>query len=101
VQLAYLGCAAGAPCPSAVEASPLTHVDASDSPFFVAHSTGEIIPLAQSDVFVGALRAAGVDAEFVVVQGDRHSIAMLDDALWQRILDFLTERLAPPAGGTT
>ena len=33
VQLAYLGCIAGAPCPAAVEASPISHIDASDPPF--------------------------------------------------------------------
>ena len=33
VQLAYLGCVAGAPCPAAVEASPISHIDASDPPF--------------------------------------------------------------------
>jgi acetyl esterase len=100
VQLAYLGCAAAANCPAAVEASPLTHVDPSDPPFFIAHSTHEIIPLAQSAALVGALRQAGVETEFVTVDGDRHSIAMLDAELEQRIVDFLTLALAPPAGGT-
>ena len=99
VQLAYLGCATDADCPAALEASPLSHIDPTDPPFFVAHSTSELIPLEQSAIFVGALRAADVSVEFVTVDGTLHSIAMLDDELDQRILDFLTAALAPPGGG--
>ncbi|AYF97697.1 alpha/beta hydrolase [Protaetiibacter intestinalis] len=95
VQLAYLGCATEDACPAAVAASADTWVDASDPPFFVAHSTDEMIPLGQAKLFVRALRDAGVDTTFVTVTGTLHSIAMLDAGLKQRILDFYARTLAP------
>jgi dipeptidyl aminopeptidase/acylaminoacyl peptidase len=40
-----------------------------------------------------ALRKAGVDTTYVTVKGTRHSIAMLDDELRSRIVDFLHAHL--------
>ncbi len=96
IQLAYLGCAVATPCPAAIEASPISHIDASDPPFFIAHSTAELIPFSQAESFARNLKAAGVEVELVAVEGSLHSIAMLDDALDQRILDFLAAALAAP-----
>jgi acetyl esterase/lipase len=96
VQLAYLGCATQEDCPPAVAASPFYAIDASDPPFFVAHSTAEMIPLAQSEIFVAGLRAAGVSVEFVTVEGTLHSIAMLDDDLKARIVDFFDRTIGVP-----
>lgn len=95
VQASYLGCVAGVACPAAPGASPNTWVDASDPPFFVAHSTDEMIPLEQARILVRALRGAGVDTTFVEVEGRLHSLAMVDDDLKQRILDFFARTLAP------
>lgn len=95
VQLSYLGCADGAACPNAAAASPNTWVDDTDPPFFVAHSTDEMIPLAQAELFVRALRDAGVDTTFVTATGTLHSIAMIDASLKERILDFYARTLAP------
>jgi len=95
VQLAYLDCATEDDCPAAVAASPSTWVDETDPPFFVAHSTDELIPLGQARLFVRALRDAGVDTTFVTVEGRLHSIAMIDDGLKARILDFFARTLAP------
>jgi acetyl esterase/lipase len=97
IQLAYLGCSSTKDCPAAVEASPFSQIDASDPPFFVAHSTSEKIPLAQADLFVAGLRTAGVPTEFVTVQGALHSIAMLDADLKTRILDFFDGTIGTPA----
>ena len=94
VQLEYLGCAAWDACPNADKASPGSYADASDPPFFVAHSIDEYIPLAQSERFVETLRDAGVDVEFVTVEGTAHSIAMLDDDMQGRILNFYARTLA-------
>lgn len=93
VQLQYLGCASFADCPAAAAASPVTLVDDSDPPFFVAHSIDEFIPLSQSEQFVETLRAAGVDTTFVTVEGTLHSIAMLDDEMRQRIIAFFRARI--------
>jgi acetyl esterase/lipase len=96
VQLAYLGCVTEEDCPAAVEASPFYAIDASDPPFFVAHSTAEMIPLAQSEILVAGLRAAGVSVEFVTVEGTLHSIAMLDEDLKSRIVDFFDRTIGVP-----
>ncbi|WP_309713427.1 alpha/beta hydrolase [Pseudolysinimonas sp.] len=96
--LEYLGCTTFADCPSAEPASPSTHIDESDPPFFIAHSTTEKIPLAQSERFVEDLRAAGIDVEFLVADGTLHSIALLDDDLKSRILAFFDRTLG---GGAT
>ncbi|HWM32985.1 MAG TPA: alpha/beta hydrolase [Pseudolysinimonas sp.] len=96
VQLAYLGCQSEQDCPAAVPASPFYAIDASDPPFFVAHSTVEKIPLAQAEMLVAGLRAAGVPVEFVTVEGALHSIAMLDPDLKSRIVDFFDARIGTP-----
>jgi acetyl esterase len=97
VQRAYLGCAAQDDCPAAIAASPLYTIDPSDPPFFVAHSTAEKIPLGQAELFVSALRAAGVATEFVTVEGTLHSIAMLDADLKARIIEFFDGTIGLPA----
>lgn len=95
VQLEYLGCESYSDCGVAREASPIYAVDGTDPPFFIAHSAGERIPIEQSDAFVAALRGAGVDTAYVEVDGELHSIAMLDDELRERITQWLRTRLAP------
>ncbi len=95
VQLDYLGCASYDDCPAAALASANTRVDPTDPPFLVVHSTDEMIPLGQARLFVRALRDAGVDTTYVTVEGRLHSIAMIDDELKQRILDFFARTLAP------
>jgi acetyl esterase len=97
LQREYLGCATFADCPTAVSASPSSHIDDTDPPFFIAHSTTEKIPLAQSERFVEDLRAAGIDVEFLVADGTLHSIALLDDDLKSRILAFYARTLGLPA----
>ena len=96
LQLEYLGCTSYADCPTAEPASPNYQVDASDPPFFIAHSTVEKIPLAQSDRFVEDLRDAGIDVEYLVADGTLHSIALLDDDLKRRVVAFFTRTLGPP-----
>jgi len=101
LQLEYLGCATFQSCAIAEDASPNFQVDPSDPPFFVAHSTTEKIPLAQSERFVEDLRGAGIDVEFLVADGTLHSIALLDDDLKSRILAFYARTLGPGFVPTT
>jgi acetyl esterase len=96
VQLEYLGCKSEKKCPAAIEASPFYAIDSTDPPFFIGHSTAERIPLAQSEIFVAGLRAAGVSVDFVTVEGTLHSIAMLDADLKKRIVDFFDETIGTP-----
>lgn len=56
------------------EASPVTHVDATAPPFYLANSTREMIPVAQAREMAAALRAQGVEAQLDVVPGDEHSM---------------------------
>jgi len=93
VQLAYVGCTGFTDCDATAAASPVTLVDPSDPPFFVGHSVDEFIPIAQSDEFVTALRAAGISTTYVTVEGSLHSIAMLDDDMMQRIISFFDDAL--------
>jgi acetyl esterase/lipase len=98
VQLAYLGCATQSDCPAARSASPVYAIDETDPPFFVAHSTDELIPLAQSERLVAELREAGIDVDFVTVEGRLHSIAMLDAEVKSRIVAFFDRTLGRPVG---
>jgi acetyl esterase len=93
--LEFLGCRDYENCPSAALASPAGQIDPSDPPFFVAHSTEEFIPIAQSDAFVAALRDAGVDTTYVTLEGRLHAASMLDDAMLQRVLTFFDDKLGP------
>ena len=96
VQLEFLGCTTWDDCPAAEKASPALYIDDSDPPFFIGHSIDEFIPLAQSEDFVEALRDGGVDVTFITVEGTAHSIAMLDEDMQARILEFYRVALAPP-----
>lgn len=87
-QLSYLACPSYAECPQADDASPRYSITPDDPPFFVAHSTTEMIPIEQADLFVADLREAGVEVEYVVAEGNLHSIALLDAQLKARILAF-------------
>lgn len=95
VVLDYLGCEKLLDCRAATQASPATYADATDPPFFVAHSTDEFIPVSQAEPFVARLREVGVDVDFIAVEGTLHSIAMLDEAMQERILVFLGQALKP------
>ncbi len=99
--LSYLGCASYATCPQAAAASPIDNVDSSDPPFFIAHSTDELIPLAQSVALVDRLRAARVPVTFVEVPGTLHSISMLNDSLRARIIDFFRSVLVHHAAASS
>jgi acetyl esterase len=99
VQLQYLGCGNLADCPRALTASPLYDVDATDPPFFVAHSFDERIPIEQSEIFVEELRDAGIDTTFVTVDGTLHSIAMLNSEMRDRIADFFASELVTEVPG--
>jgi len=93
VELDYLGCTSWKGCTQGQEASPVYQVDPSDSPFFIGHSTDERIPLEQSRVLASVLRARGVPVTLVTPEGTAHSIAMLNDELRDRIIDFYRENL--------
>lgn len=96
VQLTYLGCADFAACQAASAASPVTLVDETDPPFFVAHSRGDFIPIAQSDSLVAALRAVAVATTYIAVEGSMHSIGLLDEEMMTRVIEFFNANLSTP-----
>jgi acetyl esterase/lipase len=93
VQLDYLGCASYDDCDAARDASPPYHVDPSDPPFFLVHSTDEFIPIEQAEDFVGRLEAASVAVTYVRVEGTGHALDVLDAALRARIAAWLHDAL--------
>ena len=74
----YLGCSP-LRCPDVyVDASPVTHVDATDAPTFLANGTEESVALQQPRSMVAALTSNGVEARLVEVPGQFHSVAYED-----------------------
>ncbi|MEX2025784.1 MAG: alpha/beta hydrolase [Pirellulaceae bacterium] len=60
---------------AAREASPVTYVTKDDPPFLVVHGTADrTVPYAQGERFYEKLKAAGVDATFVKLDGGGHGI---------------------------
>ncbi len=94
-QLDYLGCSTFTDCATAAAASPITLVDSTDPPFFVAHAVDEFLPIAQSEALVAALREAGVPTTYVAVDGSRHALELLDSDLKSRIVAFFRDTLGP------
>ncbi|MCX6645424.1 MAG: alpha/beta hydrolase [bacterium] len=61
------------PLPNAREASPITYVDPGDPPVFIVHGLNDdVVPIIQSEALYEALIEAGVDVEFIKVEGLDH-----------------------------
>lgn len=83
-------------CPDRLaQSSPVTHVDRSDAPLYLIHSTDEMVPLSQAEVMASKLQAAGVDHRLDVLPGNRHALDFRDDA-WNPTLAFLETHLEGP-----
>ena len=73
----FLGCHGAACARPLRDASPLTHVDASDAPMLLANSTHEVIPLSQVTEMAGALREAHVPVRLIEIPGSAHGVYYL------------------------
>jgi dipeptidyl aminopeptidase/acylaminoacyl peptidase len=63
------------------DASPLSWIDARTAPFLVVHGApDDVVPVAQSRRLVAALRAAGVEVEYVELPDAGHG-----DLTWSRV----------------
>jgi acetyl esterase len=81
-------------CPDLLaHSSPVTHVDGTDAPLYLASSTEELVPLSQSQAMAERLGAAGVDHRLDVYPGNRHALDFRADA-WAPTLAFLEKHLA-------
>ncbi len=89
------GCSVDTCADKLVEASPVSHVDRTDAPLYLIHSTEELVPLSQSETLAERLRAAGVHHRLDVLPGRRHALDFRDDA-WAPTLAFLEQHLTVP-----
>lgn len=76
IQAAF-GVSGGTPGdPTLAKASPVTYASPGDAPFLLVHGTDdELVPYSQAVALSSRLRAAGVPAELVTVQGGTHGLA--------------------------
>lgn len=92
--LDYLGCTDLNNCPQAADASPITHVDATDPPFLLLHSRNERIPVEQAQAMAGALTEVGADPELLIEPGHAHAVRLLSDhSVQDAVLAFLDRTL--------
>ena len=81
-----------------VERSPITHLDKVRCPMLVVQGTNDPrVPKEESDQVVERLRARGVPVEYMVFEDEGHGFTKRSnsDKAHARIVDFLTEQLAP------
>jgi acetyl esterase len=74
------------------DASPITHVDGSDAPAFLANSLDEIIPEANATSMAAKLRSASVPVTVRLLPGRLHATAYADD-VWNDTLAFFDRHL--------
>jgi len=79
------------------QASPLSYAPGSTTPFFVCHGDqDDLVPVAQSDRFVAAVRTAEAPVEFVRVPGAGHDLERHSEDILARALRFLDTHLKQP-----
>lgn len=88
----FVGCPPAA-CPDTyAQASPITHVDKTDSPMLIVNSTTELVPQTQADAMKAALDEAGVANEEIILPGTAHSRAYANQ-VWDQTVTFLENYL--------
>ena len=88
----FLGCLPDA-CPETyAAASPVTHVDKTDSPTLIVNSTNELVPQSQADTMKAALDKAGVANQAIILPGRAHSRAY-SNQVWDQTVTFLENYL--------
>jgi outer membrane protein assembly factor BamB len=89
----YVGCTLSACRSSWVAASPITFVDSSAAPMYIANSQNEkATPVAQATEMADALAGAGVPYELNILSGSRHARAYESD-VWADSIGFLSQYL--------
>ncbi len=74
-------------------ANPVNYVTSDDPPFLILHGENDrVVPVQQSEILFEALRAAGVPANFFVVQGASHGWKKIPP-LESAIMRFFEEQL--------
>ena len=81
----------------AARANPVTYVTKDDPPFLIMHGDKDpLVPLNQSELLADALKKAGVEVTFHVVQGAGHGFGGQTNVALVR--DFFGRHLHPSAG---
>jgi acetyl esterase len=91
----FVGCtrADESACAAALgEASPVTHLDPSDPPLFIANGTAEPIPFDQAVIMARAAEEAGVEADIWTIEGNLHGFSYVREAL-PPTLTFVTNAI--------
>ena len=95
-----LGCTLAA-CPQKyADASPITHVDGTDSPLFLVNSDNELVPKSQAVTMATRIEDKGAVTQLQILPGTRHALDYRDD-VWPQTELFLDKYLATGHNGTS
>ena len=83
----------------AMKASSLGHIDGSEPPFLVMHGSGDtLVSPMQSAHLYEALKNAGVDVEYVLLEGAGHGdLPWFQKPVINRVVTFFEQKLGSPA----
>lgn len=83
----------------AMKASSLGHIDGSEPPFLVLHGSGDtLVSPMQSAHLYEALKTAGVDAEYVLLEGAGHGdLPWFQKPVIERVVKFFEQKLGSPS----
>lgn len=90
--LNYLDCSSIRTCDGS-DASPVTHVDPSDPATLLVGSENDLVPIEQAQSMATALSGAGVTNELIVVPGAGHGAQLMNQAVRDSIVAFLSTYL--------
>lgn len=81
------------------EASPISHVNKDNPPFFIVHGTADLlVPYSQSTAFADALKSAGIPVTLYTMEGTGHNVPAADSEdgskLRTALLSFLDSQVA-------
>lgn len=78
------------------QTNPITYVDPTDPPFFIAHGTMDaLIPLNQSTRLADALAAAGVPHQYLMVEGAGHNASQVGAVADAQVIEFFKDVFFP------
>jgi len=79
----------------AARANPITYITRDDPPFLIVHGEADsVVPINQSELLASALKAAGVEVDFIRLPGAGHGGgAFQSEETRQRIESFFEKHL--------
>lgn len=95
-----LGCPVNACEDRYAQASPITHIDKTDSPLFVINSTAELVPVSQAQSMGTRMEDEGQPLQLRLIEGNRHALDYREE-VWNSTELWLEKHLQPPEGRST